>query len=119
MKKLVPYVGLFMLLVCRRGQGACDPSSYQINGCDRFTLSSSDHALHVLGAAGSVLIVHQLLRTVTSCTKLEGLLGSMLFSYIAWSAKEFYHDSFASDGNNTGNLLGIGLGGLIVIPLGR
>jgi hypothetical protein len=80
------------------------------NTWDKFSINN-DHGIHMIGAFATTYFGALLLEKA-GMPKTTAILTSVLISYAAWTAKEFYHDQFASSGDNTSNLIGVGAGAI-------
>lgn len=117
MVKKIVLVFLIMCSISRATDGPeCNPSILSTNDCDHFDILDPNHALHVVGGALVTMVFIQVLRKV-GVKKTESIIIGGLMNYVLFTQKEFFHDAFASAGNNRGNLLGSGLGMLITISL--
>ncbi len=95
----------------------CNRETFSINACfSGPQLTDPSQALHILGATLSTIIVAGAAKQL-GLSKTEAILFSGLLNYAAWTAKEFYLDEFGDPRNNTSNLIGVGAGMLISIPL--
>ena len=87
------------------------------NQWDKFSLTA-DRGCHIMGSFLTTYFGTELLKKA-GMAKLPATLLSGFVSYTLWTGKEFYHDDFASSGDNTANLIGVGAGMLFTIPFGR
>lgn len=110
-------LALIVLLYCLPVRAACDPGAYNVNGCDHFNLWNSDHALHVMGSALVIITIDRVLIKYAGMPQWTALLAATAGTYILFTQKEFFYDSFPSDGNNRGNLYGATLGAVLVLTL--